>query len=108
MSNKPKTSNSLMFQVLRTEQTLAHLRKVIAPFRQLSPQIVTALGPTGERTSAQFEAAEDCLKKAYCMLVDVQYFLSAYDDPDNQDDDMADDEVTDTTTNDEEGEDECE
>jgi hypothetical protein len=109
MSNKPKTSNGLMFQVLRTEQVLAQLRKTIAPFRQLSPKIVMALGHTGERTPEQFDAAEDCLKKAYCMLVDVQYFLSSYDDPDNQDDDMTDDEVTDTTTpNSEEDEHECE
>ena len=103
MSTKPKPSNGLMFQVLRTEQVLGQLRKAIAPFRELSPKMVMVTGPTLDRTRhEQIRLAEECVRKAYRMLVDVQYSLSAYDDPDNQDDDMADDEEDDTTTPDEE------
>lgn len=90
MATKPKPCNGLMFHAQRTEQLLAQLRKTIAPFRQLSPKIVTALGPTGERTPEQWAAADACLKEAYSMLVDVQWFLSEYDDPDTLADDMDD------------------
>jgi hypothetical protein len=109
MATNRKPRNGLMFHTLRTEQLLSDLRAAIAPFRQLSPKIVMALGPTGERTPEQFEAAEDCLKKAYCMLVDVQWFLSEYDDPDTLADELDDGKEDDTTTpNPEEDEDECE
>jgi hypothetical protein len=107
MANKPKPSNGLMYQVLRTEQLIAQLRYQIAPFRELSPKIV-AVTPTAGVTEEQ-QVQEDCLKQAYCMLVEIQFLLSNYDDPDNPDNHMADDEEDDTTTpNPEEDEDECE
>jgi len=89
MATNPKPSNGLMFHALRTETLIARLRRTLEPFRQLSPRIVSATGTTGERTPEQWQAADDCLTQAYCMLVDVQWFLSEYDDPDNQDDAMA-------------------
>jgi len=110
MSNKPKPRNGLMFHTLRTEQLLSDLRRAIEPFRELSPQMVTATGPTTGRTRhEQIALAEDCVRKAYCMLVDVQWFLSEYDDPDTLADELDDGEEDDTTTpNPEEDEDECE
>lgn len=107
MATKPKPCNGLMFHALRTEQLLAQLRKTIAPFRQLSPKIVSALGPHGALTEEQTQLGQECLKKAYCMLEDVQWFLSEYDDPDALADELDDYEEDDTTTpNEEEDEDE--
>jgi len=107
MSTKPKYSNGLMFQALRTETLIARLRKAIAPFRELSPKILLATPIAG--VTEEQQAKEDCLKEAYWILMDVQWFLQEYDDPDNHDYHRADDEEIDTTTtNDEEGEDECE
>jgi len=96
-----------MVEAVRTEQLLRQLRTAIAPFRKLSPKIVEVT-PTAGVTEEQ-QAQEDCLKEAYNMLVEIQFFLSEYDDPDRPDDDMADDEEDDTTTpNPEEDEDERE
>jgi hypothetical protein len=110
MTTKPKPSNGLMFHALRTETLIARLRRTIEPFRQLSPKIVTALGPTGIDTMGIHDAGmspEKCLRLAYCMLVDVQWFLSEYDDPDNQVEEENEEDDT-TTPNPEEDEDECE
>ena len=110
MSTTPKPSNGLMFHALRTETLIARLRRTIEPFRELSPKMVMATGPTLDRTrNEQIRLAEECVREAYCMLVDVQWFLSEYDHPDNQVEEESDDEEDDTTTpNEEEDEDECE
>jgi len=105
MSTTPKPSNGLMFHALRTETLIARLRRTIAPFRELSPKIVLTT-PIAGVTEEQQEK-EDCLKQAYCMLVDVQWFLSEYDDPDNQVEEENEEDDT-TTPNPEEDEDECE
>jgi hypothetical protein len=94
-----------MVEAVRTEQLLRQLRNAIAPFRKLSPQMVMATGPTVGRTRhEQIALAEGCVRDAYNMLVEIQFFLSEYDDPDRQDDEEDDT----TTPNPEEDEDECE